>query len=169
MSKYILKNILKYVKQICQTILCQMVLMSKYVLKNMLKYVNQIWKTILSQVVFMSKYVLKNMLKYAKQICKSGGFGVKICFKNMLNKYVNQVVLMHCQRITLDVCLLSGSPKSKYPNIPSTPHPFHSMHIFELCSGSNVFKHSCQNQTIFINYNYRWKFASTRFHLYFIL
>ena len=149
MSKYILKNMLKYVKQICQTILCQMVLMSKYFLKDMLKYVNQIWKTILSQVVFMSKYVLK-------------------IWWNMLNKYVNQVVLMHCQRITLDVCLLSGSPKSKYPNIPSTPHPFHSMHIFELCSGSNVFKHSCQNQTILINYNYRWKFASTRFHLYFI-
>ena len=42
----------------------------------------------------MSKYVLKNMLKYAKQICKSGGFSVKICFKNMLNKYVNQVDLM---------------------------------------------------------------------------
>ena len=94
------------------------------------------------------------MSKYVIQICKAGGFDVKICFKNMLNKYVNQVVLMHCQRITLDVCLLSGSPKSKYPNIPSTPHPFHSMHIFELCSGSNVFKHSCQNQTILINYNY---------------
>ena len=64
---------------------------------------------------FMSKYVI--------QICKAGGFDVKICFKNMLNKYVNQVVLMHCQRITLDVCLLSGSPKSKY-SIYASPISF---------------------------------------------
>ena len=112
-------------------------------------------------MILYQKFFIKDL--------KPEGFDVKICFKNMLNKYINQVVLMHCQRITLDVCLLSGSPKSKYPNIPSTPHPFHSMHIFELCSGSNVFKHSCQNQTILINYLLQITiFASTRFHLYFI-
>ena len=44
--------------------------MSKYVLKNMLKYAKQICKS----GGFGVKICLKNMLRYVKQICKPGGF-----------------------------------------------------------------------------------------------